>query len=758
MIRFDNYISRYIPGIILLAVLAPLATSCSMGMLAATRQTPACLPQDCLSAGRKAFALNERKGAQAALRALLDNYPSTVWSARASYLLGRDALADNPGAAIPLLTDAIALTSIEDHVLFNLGQAYFNSGDYNGAAAIYAAVIALYPDSVLTSASEFSRANALFASGGYKAARAAFEAFVASHPNDENLPDALLKSAYASVSLGEPDKAVAPVRLLNINYPADDTAVGAEGLAAMLDASGYAIPELIASEQFTRAQALFKGRRYNDAASAFMEITDAELRGKSVLRTAESLHRLRRYRDAEGLLNGFLDATPAPASDDEPRALALLAVSIIRQDNADGLARILARLSRYPLQTADGETMFAIARYYEGRGDMTGAVGLYTKLLTDFKGSKIGREAAWSMGWLKYRDKSFAEAFKLFSADCGPQAARCLYWSGRAAERAGMKKEAAEYYQATSSVTSAPYYRQMARARRSAAGTPVIEADDQRPVLPSTDVITGAFILDRHYLAARELMLLGLLRDSSTELDVVSKRYSSGAETAYALTRLFYASGDYYRGLKTYRSYLALGVPEKPDVLSMAALSMAYPAEVVGLARECSGVVRADPYLVASVMREESAFKPDAVSSVGAMGMMQLMPSTARFIARKSGEKTFETEQLLAAPMNIRLGSQYLSYLLDVFNGDTTLAVAAYNAGPGAVRRWTQEFTGEPDEFIETIPFPETREYTKRVIGSYGQYMRLFGAGPQDRISLSGQGGGASAESDAYRNVSGLDY
>jgi soluble lytic murein transglycosylase len=148
---------------------------------------------------------------------------------------------------------------------------------------------------------------------------------------------------------------------------------------------------------------------------------------------------------------------------------------------------------------------------------------------------------------------------------------------------------------------------------------------------------------------------------------------------------------------------------------------LAYPrAHWEMVAREASraGV---DPLLVLAVMREESRFDPRVVSVAGAVGLMQLMPSTARGM-----DPTVTPDRLTDPETNIRLGTTYLARRLRDFDGDVVLALAAYNAGAGAARRFAQFRGDDLDVFIERIPFSETRAYVKRVLESYGIYRWLY--------------------------------
>jgi len=133
-----------------------------------------------------------------------------------------------------------------------------------------------------------------------------------------------------------------------------------------------------------------------------------------------------------------------------------------------------------------------------------------------------------------------------------------------------------------------------------------------------------------------------------------------------------------------------------------------------------------DPYFVFAIMREESRFFTSAYSHAGAKGLMQVMPDTARMMAKRNG-LAYDEERLHTPALNIPLGVLYLKRVLERFDGNPFYAAAAYNAGPGNARRWVKRYGDLPlDGFVERIPFGETQRYVKRVILSYLVYRKLY--------------------------------
>jgi soluble lytic murein transglycosylase len=149
-----------------------------------------------------------------------------------------------------------------------------------------------------------------------------------------------------------------------------------------------------------------------------------------------------------------------------------------------------------------------------------------------------------------------------------------------------------------------------------------------------------------------------------------------------------------------------------------------YPYPYKPLIEKYASEYSLDPLFVLAVMREESRFKPESCSPKGALGLMQIMPATAREIAHHLGEE-YREDILLDPEVNIRYGTWYLAQLNKQFDGNAVIVLAAYNAGCGRVAKWLQASDLGP-YLIEDIPFFETREYVKKVLKSYKIYSRLY--------------------------------
>jgi soluble lytic murein transglycosylase len=154
-------------------------------------------------------------------------------------------------------------------------------------------------------------------------------------------------------------------------------------------------------------------------------------------------------------------------------------------------------------------------------------------------------------------------------------------------------------------------------------------------------------------------------------------------------------------------------------------LEQRYPTPFREAVLARSREVGLDPAYVYGLIRQESRFIPDARSSVGAAGLMQLMPTTARWMARKIA-LDYRPDQIVDPPVNLALGTSYLKLVLDDFGGSMAMAAAAYNAGPSRPRRWREGPQLEPSIWAENIPFNETRDYVKKVLSNTTVYASLL--------------------------------
>src|SRR5262249_35717813 len=257
-----------------------------------------------------------------------------------------------------------------------------------------------------------------------------------------------------------------------------------------------------------------------------------------------------------------------------------------------------------------------------------------------------------------------------------------------------------------------------------AAGlTPVSFKSDVQD--PATTPVTPA--LPNTAPIIRALLSAGLYKDAVLEVRRAERDLGESAVLEATAAYAFNRAGELRDGLvsmrKAYPEYVADGGQDLPADL----LAVIFPVAYWDLIQKYAAPYGLDPYLMASLIRQESTFEADAHSGANAWGLMQILPSTGREYARKLSLGTFRTARLTEPATNIRIGMAHFADMLKQFGG-VAPALAAYNAGDQRAEKWLAERPGfAQDEFIDDIPYPETQAYVRRIIGQADDYRRLYG-------------------------------
>lgn len=260
-------------------------------------------------------------------------------------------------------------------------------------------------------------------------------------------------------------------------------------------------------------------------------------------------------------------------------------------------------------------------------------------------------------------------------------------------------------------------------------------ADDstENPDAPLGNSTFNDPYLSKRFERARDLSLIAMDDFARKELYEIERRTRSNSDrrtlmSEYQVVQSFHRSsylGDVTFGMQRIRNGMKNG-----KVLWEFAYPRAYEKSVSSGSKNYS----VPEEMIWGIMRAESHFNSDAQSPVGARGLMQLMPFTSLKVADLMQLKQFDVTTLLQPEVNIKLGSRYLSRLMQQFQGSLPLTAASYNAGPHRVQSWLKSFgLLDMDEFIEHIPFIETRNYVKRVMRNYQIYEILYGGGEAHR-------------------------
>ncbi len=343
-----------------------------------------------------------------------------------------------------------------------------------------------------------------------------------------------------------------------------------------------------------------------------------------------------------------------------------------------------------------------------------------------------GSSPLWEAGWAEYRRGNWTGAIGSWTelAEIYPEtgnAQRGLYWKARALEQLGQPARAREIYaQMVAESDTSDFYgrRALDQLARTGGAPAAVEAG-----VVAAAAAPQPWQLDRRLQRAKQLSDLGLDRLARRELELAGDappRRDRLALEAVIMSRQGHRTASI---LLLREAYPALGGPRQATVPAEVLLAY-YPLEYGDAVAAHARARQLPPFLVAGLIRQESAFDPTATSRVGASGLMQLMPATARETAERLRLPAGATEgRRLADPeLNLQLGTAYLRQVIDMFDGDLELALAGYNGGPNRIRRlWNEAGPGASlDEFVEQLALSESRDYVKRVLVLSDSYRQLY--------------------------------
>ena len=293
-----------------------------------------------------------------------------------------------------------------------------------------------------------------------------------------------------------------------------------------------------------------------------------------------------------------------------------------------------------------------------------------------------------------------------------------LYWEGRAAEKLGDIENAKQLFQQVFNSGEESYYQTLAANALGRLGVMVQEPKvNARSVAPDLNPRTNQR-LSFHLTRARELSKLSIQSLAVAELNEIDRLPTKATGVRALLMREYFKNQAYGRSLAA-ANQLSASYSDR-DIYRFP---LAYWETIQQKARERD----LDPYLALAVIRQESLFDTRARSPAFALGLMQLLPSTAARVAKQIGLAPPSNEQLFDPEINVTLGMQYLKELLQRYSNNWFKAIAAYNAGEGAVDRWEKEIaTSDIEEFVERIPYIETRGYVKLVMRNHRIYKKLY--------------------------------
>jgi len=639
-------------------------------------------------------------------------------SPQRSFLLGvADLRQDKAADAVPLLAEAQQkLPLLGDYAALYQAEALLKLKRYIEAAAKAASIPRAYPSSLLIRRSQKLYADIFFESGDYKGSLKVCQAFVEKYPSGGDSVDILFKSGRCREETGDKTSAVQIYRSIWLNNPAAPQADPAQERLKALQASGVGVAAYTPEELLRRASALSVRNRKTLTLQTLQSIPlDGQAPGfvaRVDLRTGLAQYRLRNYKQAEKSLT---KAAGSGVAGIRSEARFWLAKSLERQDqNEQAFSLYMELAGEGKKQEFSDDALMEAAGLRRGLGCYQDAARLYDQVAKNCADSKFLPRAAWESAWCRYLAGNYAAAADSFKALLKDGAVRekALYWLGRALENSA-NGDAATYFRMLLDEYPSGFYATWYREQRGVKDTR--EALGQRNALGELPMLPG-------FEKPRLLASLGMLAEARSEMWSALKKAADKKSMYPGLTRLYLEMCDYSAAIALFQQNPAL----KWDKTTLPVWTGGYPLAYRDQVGQYASANDLSEALVFALIRAESSFSNYIKSYAGAVGLMQLMPNTAKAIVREKG--AFDPLRLTDPEFNIKLGTKHFRDLLKVYDNDVVYAVAAYNAGSGSVARWRKKLKGlKKDEFIENIPYGETRDYVKKVYTAAVTYRQLYG-------------------------------
>lgn len=591
-----------------------------------------------------------------------------------------------------------------------------------------------FPDSVITTDALQALGAAAIAANQPQEVIAALNEY----PSTAGYPSLLLLRGEAYEQAGQISQAAGDYQSLFLRFPtADQGREAALKLSFLAATPGNAIPAIPLEEQEKYAAAIFQAGYWTEARDAYTRILPlvaGEDKERAQLRIAEC--------------TAFVNTNPADLAAlkvtdpdvDAERFHALAEVYRSLNQDAEMAAAVQGAFARAPNSIWTERALMLAGNQYWVELNRDQAASYYKQLADNFPDRADAIPAQWRVAWTAVlkRDpdasKLLAEHIRRYpESTYVPDA---LYWLGRLSEEAGNKPVARSYYNELTERFPEDYFEMAAEARLRRIGRRAVADPDVLALIPPAPRIPK--LGNRIPEAAagwveRAEALRSIAFDSSAQLEFQAAYHATREprlllEAAQEAVAADHVGAAIVAVRQIYPQLESHPFNKIPLAVWKIAYALPYRVEI----NRWSASAGVDPLLVAGLMRQESAFEKTAHSNANAMGLMQLEPETGSRMAHMVRVR-YSQAQLFDPDFNIRLGTYYLSQLKKQF-GSVEMALAAYNAGEDRVAQWTSGQTyREPAEFVDSIPFTQTREYVEIVTRNAAIYRRLYGAHHESR-------------------------
>jgi soluble lytic murein transglycosylase len=631
-------------------------------------------------------------------------------------------------AAVPLASrPSLASTPLAGYATYYTGLAQLKNGNTEVARQTLERLIARRPAGALALSAALAAGEAAEAAADHQAALEIYSRLAEDKHSASD--EVLARLGRTAIAAKEREKAADAYVRLYYEHPLSSSAAKAETeLEALKDLTkrrGY-------DADLGRAQVLYGAGRYTEAKAAFAAVrpnVSGDDRELADLRIAESDFYVKRYAAARDALKPYLDTASRKA---EARFFYLSALRELGSDE-QYIALTQQLVADFPDSSWSEEALNNLGTFYILENEDELASATFKELYAKFPAGRRAERAAWKYGWWSYKTGDYAETIRVFesAAAAFPRSdyrPSFVYWSGRSHTKLRNASDGLTRMRLVHTDYGNSYYGRLAEGHLQSAG--VLPKTGARPTPAAAQALSVAPPALANEATIRLLLAIGLYDEAIEELRYAQRTAGNSPVIDATIAWAYHRKGELRRGIslmrRAYPQFLTAGGQQ---LLPPEILQVIFPLTYWNSIRREATARGLDPYVMAALIAQESTFQRDARSPANAWGLMQVVPATGRRIARQLGMRNFRTSQLTDPEVNIKIGMYYFSRLAQQFGG-TYYALASYNAGENRVVRWKSERPGiDEDEFIDDIPFPETQNYVKRILGTAEDYRALYGPG-----------------------------
>ena len=642
---------------------------------------------------------------------------SSVASAVRSYQSGDYA------AALAALRRLNTTTALGEYVEYYKGLSELRLKQLDQARKTFDVLVDRKPQGAIALVAALAKGEAAEADGDY---REAVEIYGRLADDKRQVTDeVLLRLGRAALAVGDRKKAAEAYVRLYYEFALTDAATAA---ASQLDTLRDHVVKHGYAADLGRAAMLFGARRYAEARSAFQEIqkqASGDDRELVDLRLAECDFYLKRYAAARDALQPYLERASRQA---EARFFHLSSVRELGEHD-DYVSRARALVRDFPTDSWAEEALNNLGTHYILTDQDDAGAATFAELYEKFPAGTRAERAAWKSGWSSYRKGDFAKTVSVFesAAAAFPRSdyrPSFLYWAARAHGKLGDRAQAENRFRLVYSDYGSSYYGRLAHRQ---LGQAAAAATAERAIPAAQQTVTSSATRPPTADRIRLLLANGMYDDALAELRYAQRVWGTSPVIEATMAWAYHQKGELRRAITLMRRAYPQSLTASGRELPVEIRQVIFPLVYWDLIKKHSQTYDLDPYLVAALIAQESTFDPGIKSVANAWGLMQVVPATGRRLARSLGIRRFTTQSLTVPETNIRLGTLHFSRLVRQFGG-TFYALASYNAGENRVVRWKGERQNiDEDEFIDDIPYPETQNYVKRILGTAEDYRVLYG-------------------------------